>query len=64
VVTVLRTVIEIDKLAARKRAAELEFALAAAHGRHDEATRLREEFEEIERQIELAPLGHTLQKIE
>jgi hypothetical protein len=46
----------MDKLAARKRAAELEFVLAAAHGRHDEAKRLRQELEEIERQIELARL--------
>ncbi len=44
----------MDKLAARKRAAELEFALAAAHFRHDEAKRLRQELDEIERQIELA----------
>ena len=42
----------MDKLAARKRAAELEYALAAAHFRHDEAKRLRQELDEIERQIE------------
>ncbi len=52
----------MDKLAARKRAAELEFALAPAHFRHDEAKRLRQELDEIERQIELARLKQ--QKIE
>ncbi len=52
----------MDKLAVRKRATELEFTLAAAHGRHDEAKRLLEELEEIERQIELARLKQ--QKIE
>ncbi len=46
----------MDELAARKRAADLEFALAAAHGRHDEAKRLRQELDEIERRIELARL--------
>ena len=44
----------MDKLAARKRAGELEFVLAAAHGRHDDAKRLRQELDEIDRQIELA----------
>jgi uncharacterized protein YhaN len=42
----------MESLEARKRATELEFELAAAHFRHDQAKRLRQELDEIERQIE------------